>query len=211
MSIVEQIKSRATLHDIASLLGIHLPARVGLKFRSPFRVDKNPSCSLYQRNGELRFRDWSAHVDVDLIGCYALARGVSNGDAIRELARELRIEQGDCIAESDNRRLGRESFQPAEKASSPRPMPRQVADSWIEGTSYLARQARLQERIAEWRGWPTETIARLAEDGSRVTRWLARMPFASSRLRGKMRASLFPRRGHRAQRSLQGPHRTLPA
>jgi hypothetical protein len=43
MSVVQKIKQRVSLHDVATMLNIDLPNRAGVKFRSPFRPDKNPS------------------------------------------------------------------------------------------------------------------------------------------------------------------------
>jgi hypothetical protein len=166
VSIVAEIKARVGLPDISAILGLEFPSRIGRKFCSPFRHDKNPSCSLYQHKGELRFRDWSAGIDVDVIGCYALARGISNQQAIRELARELRIGSEGCHAKSKTCCADKQSIQPGIGTwSVPKPMPREVADAWIEGTNYLARHTKIQEQIAAWRRWTPEAVTQLAEDG----------------------------------------------
>src|SRR3546814_536198 len=94
MSTVEAIKGRFSLRQIAQSLRIALPERSGTKFHSPFRPDKTPSCTTYNRGNEERYRDWSAGIDVDCIGFYAIARGISNKEAIRELGREIGIFAG---------------------------------------------------------------------------------------------------------------------
>ena len=166
MNVVAEIKARVTLPAIAATLGLDFPSRIGRKFCSPFRPDKHPSCSIYQHKGELRFRDWSAGIDVDVIGYYALARAISNQQAIRELAKELRIKREESIVRSDPCCAEKQSIQPGLGTSFvPRPMPREVADAWIEGTNYLARQRKMQEQIAKWRAWTPERVAQLAQDG----------------------------------------------
>lgn len=166
MSVVKEIKARATLYDVAALFGVQLPARMVCKFRSPFRPDKNPSCSIYERNAELRFRDWSAGVDVDLIGFYALARGLSNAEAIRGLAKELRIECDAFVAaESRPRDAAKRIVSDADEAApTPRPMPSEVAAAWSDGCRYLSEQPKVQEKIAHWRGWTPEVVRQLADD-----------------------------------------------
>jgi hypothetical protein len=165
MSVVESIKLRATLHDVAGLLGIQLPSRVGRKFSSPFRPDKNPSCSIYERDGALRFRDWTNDIDVDLIGFFALARGLSNAEAIRELAKELRIEwDASVAAESRPRDAAKRIVSADGAAPTPRPMPSEVGAAWSDGCRYLSEQPKVQEKIAHWRGWTPEVVRQLADD-----------------------------------------------
>jgi hypothetical protein len=141
------------------MLGIELPRRAGIKFSSPFRPDKNPSCSVYQSRNELRFRDWSHGVDVDPIGFYALARGIPNAEAIRELRQRLGV------------RAKRKTLIPKIAESSaagpdrPARMPDEVAEIWREGVEYLAANADWQRRIGQWRGWTPEVVAQLVDDG----------------------------------------------
>lgn len=62
-------------------LGIAVPDRDRVKFPNPFRPDSNPSCDIH--NG--RFKDWTTDETHDGIGVYALSKGISNGDAYKEL------------------------------------------------------------------------------------------------------------------------------
>jgi hypothetical protein len=75
-----QIKERLTLREVAAMVSIDLP-KDDVKFQSPFRSDKNPSCSI---NGDL-FTDWSSGEHLDSIGFFAAAKNISNAAAIREL------------------------------------------------------------------------------------------------------------------------------
>jgi hypothetical protein len=81
---IQTIKSRLSLRGVATICGIELP-KDGQKFRSPFRPDQNPSCTI---KGEV-FTDWSTGEHLDNIGFYAAAKGISNADAIRELRRHI--------------------------------------------------------------------------------------------------------------------------
>src|SRR6266576_326968 len=89
MNTCAEIKSRLTLYDVAAMAGVELPHRPGVKFRSPFRPDRHPSCSVYRGAESWRFKDWSLGIDVDQIGFYSLARGIDNTQAIRELAERV--------------------------------------------------------------------------------------------------------------------------
>ncbi len=82
-----EIKSRFTLRDVATNLGLELPTRDGVKFRSPLRHDCNPSCTI---KGDMFF-DWSTGQRLDAIDFYAAAKNISNAEAIRELAERLSI------------------------------------------------------------------------------------------------------------------------
>lgn len=86
-SIVAEIKSRLPLRDVAALIGAELPTRDGVKFRSPLRSDRNPSCTI---KADVLF-DWSTGEHFDAIDLYAAAKNISNGEAIRELAERLNI------------------------------------------------------------------------------------------------------------------------
>lgn len=85
-SAIERIKMRWPLRDMAQRLGIELPRRDNQKFRHPFRPDRNPSCTVH---GEA-IHDWSQGdgKPIDVIALYALAKGMDNKEAIRELLRE---------------------------------------------------------------------------------------------------------------------------
>ncbi len=86
-STVAEIKSRFTLRDVAANLGLELPTRDGVKFRSPLRHDRNPSCTI---KADVLF-DWSTGEHFDAIDLYAAAKNISNGEAIRELAERLNV------------------------------------------------------------------------------------------------------------------------
>lgn len=164
ISLVQQIKERVSLYDVASMLNIDLPKRAGIKFRSPFRPDKDPSCSIYQRRNEWRFRDWSHGIDVDQIGFYALGSRKSNAEAIHNLAQHVGVR---TEARSD-RKIP--SFSDARRLLTPsapeRPagMPTHVGETWHEGVKHLAGNVDWQRRMAQWRGWTPEVVAQLVED-----------------------------------------------
>lgn len=85
-SLCEMIKTRATLRAVGALLNIELP-RDGHKFRSPFRPDKSPSCTV---KGDV-FTDWSTGEHLDQIDFFAAAKGISGLEAIRDLSRIFQI------------------------------------------------------------------------------------------------------------------------
>ena len=84
MTSVEQI--HAKFPDVRAMfanLGIEVPQRDGQKFRHPFRPDQSPSCTIHAG----RFFDWSqGDRGMDAITVYAMAKNITNAEAIRMLA-----------------------------------------------------------------------------------------------------------------------------
>ncbi len=80
-----EIKARLTLREAARLAGIELPERDGVRFSSPLRADRSPSCTV---KGDL-FTDWSTGQHLDAIGFYAAARGLDTAAAVRELGDKI--------------------------------------------------------------------------------------------------------------------------
>jgi hypothetical protein len=61
---LELLKTKIDLHDLAGRLGLKRPDSKG-NYRSPHHADKTPSLSIYHRNNEQRWKDWS---DGDKVG-----------------------------------------------------------------------------------------------------------------------------------------------
>lgn len=55
---IELLKERIDLHDLAGRLGLKRPGGKG-NYNSPYHDDKTPSLSVYRRNNEQRWKDWS--------------------------------------------------------------------------------------------------------------------------------------------------------
>lgn len=85
-SLCSEIKARIGLRDVAGMCGIELP-RDGVKFRSPFRPDRNPSCTI---KGDI-MRDWSRDESFDSIAFHAAAQNITNAEAARSLAERLNL------------------------------------------------------------------------------------------------------------------------
>jgi len=85
MSPVEEIHQHWSLLRMCERLGISLPDREGVKFCSPFRPDKHASCSVI----EGKIRDWTTGENIDSITAFAMARNITNAEAIKQLAAEL--------------------------------------------------------------------------------------------------------------------------
>ena len=80
---LSDIKNRVDLHDLAARLGLERPDANG-NYRSPHHKDRNPSLSIYQKNGEYRWKDHSAREGGD---CFDLVRYVENCDPAAAIAR----------------------------------------------------------------------------------------------------------------------------
>ena len=83
MSTVDDILGRWPIHSMLARVGIDVPAKG--KFISPFRPDCNPSCEVYKES----IHDWSTGKYYDSIDVYAESKGLSNAEAIKQLAAEL--------------------------------------------------------------------------------------------------------------------------
>ena len=159
-----RIKAGFSLYDVAAMVGVELPARQGVKFRSPFREDRHPSCTVYRRGEEWRFKDWSTGICADQIELYSLALGIDTSQAIRELAQKLDGVNGGAYAPAANN-IAKSPRREAAPLEKPLPMPADVADAWNEGLEHLRGKIRWQERIAQQRGWTPGLVAQLIDDG----------------------------------------------
>lgn len=96
----QQIKARLSLREVGRMFGFDLPERDHVKFRSPLRPDSNPSCTIKG----LVMRDWSRDENLDAIGLYAAAKGITNREAIHELAEKLGLSPRKSARSEDNKR-----------------------------------------------------------------------------------------------------------
>jgi len=62
MASIEELKRTIDLEDLASRLGLKRPQAKG-NWCSPHHDDKNPSLSIFQKNGAWYFKDWSGSED----------------------------------------------------------------------------------------------------------------------------------------------------
>jgi hypothetical protein len=100
LSLCQQIKARLSLREVGRMFGFDLPERDHVKFRSPLRPDSNPSCTIKG----LVMRDWSRDENLDAIGLYAAAKGITNREAIHELAEKLGLSPRKSAHSEDNKR-----------------------------------------------------------------------------------------------------------
>lgn len=92
--------SMKSIHDIDQMYSwsiiIGRSVNLGERFTSPFRLDDTtPDCTLYEKNGIIRFSGWSVKDKVyngyGCIDAYMHLRGMSYSDAINELYRKSPI------------------------------------------------------------------------------------------------------------------------
>lgn len=82
-SLVEEILRQWPLRKMCERVGIVLPERG--KFCSPFRKDKKPSCEIFDD----KIRDRTMGKSYDSIQVFAEIKGLTNPEAIKQLALEL--------------------------------------------------------------------------------------------------------------------------
>jgi hypothetical protein len=89
MKTTAEIKQRMSLRDVAAMVGLELP-KDGVKFRSPLRPDRTPSCTI---QGD-RMRDWSQGESYDCIAFFAACKQISTAEAIKLLAIQAGVATG---------------------------------------------------------------------------------------------------------------------
>jgi len=140
---VAEIKSRFTLRDVAANLGLELPTRDGVKFRSPLRHDRNPSCTI---KADVLF-DWSSGEHFDAIDLYAAAKNISNAEAIRELGERLHLGKSGTIVPGAR-------VNPGLQAARPQPSPPSEQIAFDESEP---RPGDLESILAA-RSWPVDAL-----------------------------------------------------
>ncbi len=148
-SLCHEIKKRISLQQAAVLLGIDLPNKNSVKFRSPFRPDQTPSCTV---KGDL-FTDWSTGEHLDQISFFARAKRIPVSEAVRSLAEILRV-----VGETPNRA----PEQPWHDRSSHFEEQSRKRAGWPPFHKPTSEEMR---QIAELRGLSVEGISFAAERG----------------------------------------------
>src|SRR5690606_24474840 len=87
MNVIEEIKSRINIIDLAVQLGLE-PTSNDFIF-SVFKAEKNRSMKLYKKTNT--FYDFSTGTPGDVINLFAAIKKINNEEAIKRLAEELRI------------------------------------------------------------------------------------------------------------------------
>lgn len=132
MSLCELIKARLPLREAARLVNVTLPERDGVKFASPLRPDRKPSCTI---QGDT-MRDWSRGETFDAIAFFATAKGMSNAEAVKALAQHLKITSGSTapkvkVAGAAPKQRQQEPRRPAAPSQLPEAIPytRELAEA----------------------------------------------------------------------------------
>jgi hypothetical protein len=84
---LQEIKQRVDLHDLAERLGLERPHADG-NYRSPHKKDTNPSLSIYESGGELKWKDHGANLGGDCFDLVEYVTRVDNTEAIKRI-REM--------------------------------------------------------------------------------------------------------------------------
>lgn len=121
----DQLRDRIDLHDLAGKLGLHRPGGQG-NYKSPSHKDKNPSLSVYQRNGEWRWKDHSGDDGGDCIALVQFVDGCDFHTAMRKLHDLYGLPMDE-----------RKSSQPAREKTLVEWIAERCAQGMDEATSYL--------------------------------------------------------------------------
>jgi hypothetical protein len=169
-SRIEEIKARFTIRVLWQMLGLpgSPPAKDGVKFSSPLRPDKTPSCSLY--DGGKVLIDWSLGKTYDAIAFLAEVRQLGNGEAFVEF-----LNMAGATAAKPEQSAQRPASQKKHETmtitkENPFGLPYRMSDD--ERRTCVAAALRLLtnqtaiESIAERRKWKGTTIRALAVEPS---------------------------------------------
>ncbi|MCD4786109.1 MAG: toprim domain-containing protein [Candidatus Eremiobacteraeota bacterium] len=92
ISTISQIKARVSILDVISWNGVSLNGRGKIPCPLPGHDDKDPSFLVYEKTNS--FNCFGCHRGGDLITLHALLKGISNSEAIKELAHKFNIPMG---------------------------------------------------------------------------------------------------------------------
>ena len=84
--MIEEIKNRVKIIDIAKSFGLH-PDKNGF-IKSIYKVEKTPSLKIYEDTNT--FYDFATHQGGDVITFYSVVRGITIKDAVKELSQTER-------------------------------------------------------------------------------------------------------------------------
>ena len=90
MASADELKQRIDLHDLADRLGLERPSG-GQNYRSPHHADKSPSLSIYEKNGQQSWKDFSSDEGGSCIDLVMYVQGLDFSEAMRWLHDEYGI------------------------------------------------------------------------------------------------------------------------
>lgn len=142
---IAALKHRHPIRSVFARFQSPAPDADGRKFHSPFRADRNPGCWIYQE----RFYDnQEAERGLDSIAVWAKFRGISNGEALREMAGPAPVAQP-----------YRASIRLAHTKVKPEPWKFTDADyQTIRDNCKRFYESPLAEQWAHERSWNVETL-----------------------------------------------------
>jgi hypothetical protein len=88
---VEELKARIDLHDLAHRLGLERPGGELGNYRSPSHPDKNPSLSIYTKDGRHGWKDHSTDEGGSAVDLVMMVQGVAAAEAIKFLAETYNV------------------------------------------------------------------------------------------------------------------------
>ena len=89
---VAEAKQLISINDICLELGIS--SELGRSCKSPFREDRNPSFSVFERNGECFWKDHGTGESGDVIKFWAKAKGLDKRQACSEFMQFAKTKLG---------------------------------------------------------------------------------------------------------------------
>ena len=152
-SRIEQIRWRVSLRDVLSRDGVAL-RKVGSRWaaRCPLHEEKTPSFYLAEgRDGVERFKCFGCGKGGDVLDYWQLSRDTNLAGASEALCSIIGIAWETPV---------RKPAVHIEEVQL-KPMDERTTRIWNEGLDWLAGAPVEQARLAEWRGWRVETVAKM--------------------------------------------------
>lgn len=142
---LDQLKQCIDLHDLAAKLGLVRPHETG-NYRSPHHPDSSPSLSIFQKNGEWGWKDWSQDIGGTCIDLVMHVRNLEAGEAIKWLRATYGLQSAPQQPGAPRER-SRAEFVAAKCLENPEP-----AIAYLVGrkiTEEMARRA-VQKKAVGW-------------------------------------------------------------
>lgn len=158
---ITEIKARIRLEELAAEAGVRLTQESNeWKGPCPFHADTDPSFTIYERDGEQKFKCFGCNASGDVFDFYMRWKGVLMGQALKDLAARAGVDLQEQPPTTGKRRQDSPSI----------PAPVSLADGELERQlATLERHPEVMSFLIEKRRLTPETIrrARLGYDAQK--------------------------------------------
>lgn len=175
---IRLIKDRIRLEELARDAGLQLRQEANeFKGPCPFHAEKDPSFTIYERDGEQKFKCFGCGASGDIFDFYERWKGVPTGTALKELAARAGVELPEREQQQPRRRQEPLAGLPAAVSVADGELERQVAAlnrhpevmTWLQEKRRLSPEVIRRARLG-YDAQQQRIVIPLLDAGSKVVR-----------------------------------------